>query len=635
MKLTIHFLLFLALFWGITEANGKSITELTLGANQKVVSLRPYFSVVEDSTGFYSAALLFKEIGLFKPLSELRKPNREHTFWLLTKVKSKQDTESVISFANLTHADLYLMADTANASLAHRQAGAFIPANLINTSDSRVHFKLHLDANLSYWILIKSRHVKNYPPIFDFQLSEEHIFSKEKQQRQLIDYCLQGASLLLVLYAMITWCITRHRSYLYLSIFVVGFNFYNLSLNGYLIDWFFTENPVLGWRFTIHFLHLGLTGILLLVFDFWGLNREDKKYKLLRNFMLYGILIVSVTSFLINYYTGNFKLMSLVNTAFSIIVTVYFITLIIKLWRKLDKQGRFLGYGLGLYLFTSVSLTVMLWVMGEMALSYYAFLSAITLVLITLFFLTGINIKLWQTEKDSVLYLQQLNQLQFHQNQLLEESVAKRTEELKQRSEYIATLMNELNHRVKNNLQLLYSLSSLQLQSVSEPASSGILKDSISRIKAMMLVNENLSSHQKTGADHISASKFITEIVDHSKKMFNSDKFPVSFTTDIDEALVLESKFGLSLGLIVSELIINSFKHAFFHQPQPNIHISIWLSEQNWEMKYSDNGIGLPAIVYRNFGLDLINDLTRQLRGTLIKNNENGLTYFFHFPKLN
>ncbi|SOD20209.1 7TM diverse intracellular signaling domain-containing protein [Pedobacter xixiisoli] len=634
MKAIFPLLLLLTLFCGTAKAD-ENKTELKLKPSDKAVALKPYFSVVEDSTGFYNATLLFKDLTLFRPISELRHPNRNHTFWLLSRVKNEKHLEAIISFANVTYVDLYLMADTPNASFDHRQAGAFRPIKLINPSDSRFHFRLHLDAKLNYLVLLKTKHVKNYPPIFDFQISEEHVFSKAEQQRRLIDYCLQGAALLLVLYALLTWAITQHRSYLYLSTFVIGFNFYNLALNGYLIDWFFPENPILGWRFTIHFLHIGLTGILLLVFDFWGLHKRKGKYTLLRNLMLSGIGLVSISSFLINYYTRNFKLMSLVNTAFSIIVTVYFVTLIIKLWRKLDNQGRFLGYGVILYLLTSVSLTVMLWVMGEVALSYYALLSAITLVLITLFFLSGINIKLWQTEKNSVLYLQQLTQLQFHQNQLLEENVAKRTEELKQRSEYIETLMNELNHRVKNNLQLLYSLNSLQLLSVSEPAVSNILKDNISRVKAMMLVNENLSSYQKTGEEHISASKFIKEIVDHSKKMFNDNRFTVSFSTEIDETLFLESKFGLSLGLIVSELIVNSFKHAFQYHSQPEIYISIWLNEQNWEMKYSDNGSGLPDNATHNFGLDLIDDLTRQLRGTIDRNNENGLTYIFYFPKLN
>lgn len=620
--------------WGTVDAD-ENISELRLKPNDQAFSLKPYFTVVVDSTEHYNAALLFKNLTLFKPISQLKQANREHDFWLLTKVKSEKHVEAIISFANLTYANLYLMADTPNANFEQHLAGAFRPANLINPSDSRFHFRLHLDANVSYWVLIKSKHVKNYQPIFDFRISEEHVFSKDKQQRQLLDYCLQGAALLLVIYALLTWAITHHRSYLYLSTFVIGFNFYNLALNGYLIDWFFPNNPILGWRLTIHFLHIGLMGILLLVFDFWGLRKQSGKYFLFRNLMLFGICIVSISSFLINYYTKNFKLMSLVNTAFSVVVTVYFVTLIIKLWHKLDNQGRFLGYGVILYLFTSVSLTIMLWVMGEVALSYYALLSAITLVLITLFFLTGINIKLWQTEKNSVFYLQQLTQLQFHQNQLLEENVAKRTEELKQRSEYIATLMNELNHRVKNNLQLLYSLNSLQLQSVSEPAASSILKDNISRVKAMMLVNENLSSYQKTGEEHILASKFIQEVVEHSKKMFNDDQFSVGFSTKIDETLVLESKFGLSLGLIVSELIINSFKHAFHDQAQPKIHISIWVSEQNWEMNYSDNGSGLSGNVNRNFGLDLIDDLTRQLRGSLHTNNNNGLTYIFQFPKLN
>lgn len=115
--------------------------------------------------------------------------------------------------------------------------------------------------------------------------------------------------------------------------------------------------------------------------------------------------------------------------------------------------------------------------------------------------------------------------------------------------------------------------------------------------------------------------------------MFVSET-PTTITLDIDKELVLDSKVGLSLGLIVSELITNSYKHAFATQSEPAINISISLKDQHWQMQYSDNGSGLKSNKDNSFGLTLIRDLTRQLKGNVEIVSNNGLTYLFNFPNL-
>src|SRR5690606_26198747 len=117
-------------------------------------------------------------------------------------------------------------------------------------------------------------------------------------------------------------------------------------------------------------------------------------------------------------------------------------------------------------------------------------------ICIAFLFLMGLNGRLRQNELDNTNYLKELNTLQQHQNELLEENVKQRTRELSQRNAHIETLMNELHHRVKNNLQMLYGLNSLRLTRKDDTEAANILKDNISRIKAMMLVNENLQLNE-------------------------------------------------------------------------------------------------------------------------------------------
>ncbi len=322
--------------------------------------------------------------------------------------------------------------------------------------------------------------------------------------------------------------------------------------------------------------------------------------------------------------------MSQINGFFFIIQISYLLRLLL-LWKKLDKQERFLAYGVIFYLLIGLFVTVALFVVGESIFSLFSFLSGSLLVVISLLFLTGINGKLWQNEKDKTLYLTQLNHLQQQQNRLLEDSVAKRTHELNSRNKHIELLMNELNHRVKNNLQLLYSLNALQLIESKDPHSINVLKDNVSRIKAMMLVNESLNPDSNIDRKTISAVNFITNIVEHSQKMFARSE-PVDINMQIADNIILDATTGVCLGLIVTELITNSYKHAFANQPTPKINIKIQRTDKQWQMRYSDNGQGLNNTPGHRFGLSLIADLTRQLKGQYGVRQDNGVQYFFIFP---
>ena len=130
--------------------------------------------------------------------------------------------------------------------------------------------------------------------------------------------------------------------------------------------------------------------------------------------------------------------------------------------------------------------------------------------------------------------LQELSRLQSEQNSILENKVSERTEELAisnkrllkqkqllaERNSKIEILINELNHRVKNNLQLLYSLLSLQLPIVKDGASREILKGNIGKIRAMMLVNQKLFNFEQGRG--VGLCEFIGELAAHLQKIYDT-----------------------------------------------------------------------------------------------------------------
>ncbi|MGV3547171.1 MAG: 7TM diverse intracellular signaling domain-containing protein, partial [Pedobacter sp.] len=491
---------------------------------------------------------------------------------------------------------------------------------------------LELAKDVTYQLLIKSTHVKKYEPILDFQLSNKNDFLETRAKSELTDLWLQGASVLLIFYVLLSWLFTKYRPYLWLALFAFGFYLYDIALNRYLIDWFFPNHPQSAWLGIQTFLHIGLLGLFLLIIDSWNLKAKSQKLYKYGRALIIAIILLSLTSFTINYFTSNYSLTTKINILFSFIPITYASYTVCKLWKQLDKQERYLAYGLVLYFSATIFFNITISIWGEKLYLLTPIASKVISISVVLIFLTGLNARLRKNEKDKMHYLNELNLLQKHQNEILESSVASRTEQLNQRNQHIETLMNELNHRVKNNLQLLYSLNSLQLSSVAEPSTLHILKDNIARIKAMMLVNDSLNPLIDAKPHSKSLKEFISEIAAHSKRMF-LDQPNVEIRLSIDEALALDSKTGLSLGLIVSELITNSFKHAFAAHNSPQINIKISSKIDHWFLNYSDNGIGFKDKTHNGFGISLIIDLTRQLKGSVEVIDDEGLSYIFNFSK--
>ncbi len=563
------------------------------------VAMRPYFSILEDDAALYNSAALFARPGLFRSIEGFKPAKANGVFWLFTRIKSPGAANAAISFRHLSYADLYIIPDTPGAAIMHRRAGAFRPAEQISPGDSRFFFHLQLAAGLTYKVLIRSHHTKQYQPVLDFELSDLYRFAKATQRRELVDFWFQGASLLLLLYVLISWATTRYRPYLWLAVFITGLMLYNLALSRYLIDWLFPMHPYFGWQLTIHFLHIALAGLYLLILDFWKVKEKNPRLYRLGKAVLYAILLLSVVSFLIHYRSGNFRIMSQVNSFF-LIIQVAYLSRLLMLWKNFDKPERFLAYGIILYLAVALFVTLALLIVGETVFDLFVILSGSISVIVSLLFLTGIN---------------------------------ERTRELSRRNEHIELLMNELNHRVKNNLQLLYSLNSLQLAGSKDAYMGNILKENVVRIKAMMLVNDSLNPDNNPDNKTISPVTFIADIAEHSKKMF-AQSAPVDIRLTIDDSLILDATAGLCLGLIVTELVTNSYKHAFTLQPHPQIDIEILSNGDHWKMYYHDNGKGFDNHTGNTFGLTFIADLTRQLKGHYSVSQQNGASYFFNFPNV-
>ena len=634
------------LFSGICNANTLPPPAPLLTGQQ--VMLQPHFSVLEDRNGTMSADAARRQLTAMIPLDSLDHGISTSYYWLRTELHTDSaavDPGRVLSFRNLTYVDVYLY--QGDSLITHKQAGAFRKRTGIIEGDGRLYATLPLEPGKAYTLLLQVHHTKHYQPVFDFALQTKREYFKKLRFKESLDSALQGAICLFFLYTLLSFIVTRYKLYLWLLMFIGGVGLYVVSSAGYFIEWFFPDDPPTGWLFNIHFLDLGLMGAFLLLRDFWRIKQNYPNYYRWVRWIPALLVASSLTYLIIDYTTGNYNLTNNINLWEHPIFLTIVISAIWTCWRDLNSAQRYLAYGLLVIGLAGSSITINSLFSHERSLAIAPLIGGIGILGVFLLFSTGLKEEMRQHEVDKQAALRELTQLQQHQKVILERKVEERTEELKisnkrllkqkhqlaERNTKIETLINELNHRVKNNLQLLYSLLSLQLPIVKDGISRDILKGNIGKIRAMMLVNQKLFNFEKGGS--IGLCGFVAELATHLQKIYDT-KEKTRIVHNIPMGIQLSDKHTLSFGLILSELFTNTFKHAFDDHSDPCICVeAVSLNDHLLQFVYSDNGNGGKEKENTDkftMGVPLIKDLTRQMNGQMTISRENGLSYSFTIP---
>lgn len=188
-------------------------------------------------------------------------------------------------------------------------------------------------------------------------------------------------------------------------------------------------------------------------------------------------------------------------------------------------------------------------------------------------------------------------------------------------------LLREIHHRVKNNLQVVSSILSLQSYKIADKNVSLAMKESRARVEAMSMIHRELYRDEKL--THISLPSYLLKLLDHVSKSYGFDE--TNLTThvevDVEEADV---ETAIPLGLIVNEVISNSFKHAFSDQPKPCITLTLQRQNERLLLTLKDNGKGMTENPPdSSFGMELVQSLTKQLKGSFTTDHSAGTAYTF------
>jgi PAS domain S-box-containing protein len=180
-------------------------------------------------------------------------------------------------------------------------------------------------------------------------------------------------------------------------------------------------------------------------------------------------------------------------------------------------------------------------------------------------------------------------------------------------------LLKEIHHRVKNNLQVISSLLSLQSAQIKDPVTVQLFRDSQNRVRSMALIHEKL--YQSSDLARIDIKEYIQSLSSYLVRSFAAEAQGVNFRIEIDQ-IRLGIDQAIPCGLIINELVSNSLKYAFPDSQKGEVTIQFKIDEgQRFHLNIGDNGIGFPKnIDFQNtvsLGLQLVNSLVNQLEGSI------------------
>jgi two-component sensor histidine kinase len=197
---------------------------------------------------------------------------------------------------------------------------------------------------------------------------------------------------------------------------------------------------------------------------------------------------------------------------------------------------------------------------------------------------------------------------------------------LHRKNDRIETLVRELHHRVKNNLQVVSGLLALQSNRLEDENAKQAMDAGRSRVDAMALIHQKLYLDKDLAAVDIKSylenlSSSLAHSYGYSLQSVITNVVLDDNNMDVDRAI--------PIGLIVNELVTNAFKHAFDETKQPEIKVQLIQTDlNNMELQIADNGKGFSGKVENtSFGMKLVQTLVEQLNGSMSIQTTNGMNY--------
>jgi two-component sensor histidine kinase len=472
-------------------------------------------------------------------------------------------------------------------------------------------FNINLQAQESKTFYIKATsHITTL--IVSLNLYDNESFYEKEIKHQLILGLFFASMLILGIYNLFIYFFTKDISYLHYVFYIFGIiahqmiyvGMANVYLFNQAVKIMFVEYASLLVAFPIYFLALFTKSFLKTV-----------QYPILNKIL--NILLI-VTPISVVFFIA-FDMFNKYRNIFYVMLFAYLIFITLYAALKKNRQAYFILFGWSIILMASTFMLLSSTGIFDIH-EHLPYIVEIAFVLEAVIFSIALadRIKQLQKEKNDVntklIYQQQ------HEQEKLKLKVTEKTIDLKNTLDEKEILLKELNHRVKNNMQTIVSLIRLQIDEIDDVEIKNILSTTYNRVNAMSHLYEMLFVQKKIS--NVDATDYFTMLISEIQESYNQD---IQIHLDITSELKLDQ--AVYCGLILNELITNSFKHAFTSS-HGNIYIKLAKDKIKYLLSVSDDGVGYDKNVSSNsLGLVLINSLVKsKLYGTVDICSNNGVT---------
>jgi two-component sensor histidine kinase len=195
-------------------------------------------------------------------------------------------------------------------------------------------------------------------------------------------------------------------------------------------------------------------------------------------------------------------------------------------------------------------------------------------------------------------------------------------------------LLKEIHHRVKNNLQVISSLLSLQARYLVDPAARDIFSESQNRVQSIALVHEKL--YQSAALSHVDFGVYVTTLIENLFHTFDAAERGIELETDLGGAR-LTIDLAIPCGLVVNELLTNALKHAFPDGRGGTITVRMSQTDTETELAVAADGVGVPDAMDPRYtgsvGLVVLYTFAEQIEAEVEVVRRPGTTFRLRFPR--
>jgi len=641
----IHiFILFTGVLF-LLSFNAEAIELCNTAKIEEPLKLTPYSTFFEDSSKTINAEGILSFENKFVSSANFTATNWRSTYWTKFEIENCSDKELLLSlfFNNLTHVELF---EFINGALVEKHsAGLFRSKKEISPGDNHNYFTLRIEKSEHITYLLKTNHSKGYKPHLNFYIQDHSCFQVDQNEKVRFDYFIFGTFFIFIIFTLLTFLFNKYRPYFWLGVFTFGMAFYGFTMRGQMLN-FFPNNPEFIWRLNTLFTSFSGIGGFMLMSSFFNLKKINPLFHKLLLFLI-GVNVAqfAINQLIISIY-HNYNLMTL----FSIIVSALYLPVIIIIplitWRKLTHPQKIFSTAIFFYAGLLLLGLSILFIWKEDGNVVVTYLNSFSGILAIGFFTISLGEQMRNIEVERNQILFEMNSLKNEQNTILEQLVEVRTKELSdsnielvdqkkiliQRNERIELLLKELHHRVKNNLQLISSFYDLRRNDPEKKDWDSVCEEEQNRIHVMSMVH-NMLNHGDN-IINIDVLAFIQQVAAHLETIFNSDK--KIETQIICDDLQFDMDTAIPLGLIINELLTNTYKHSKSKKKKILVQIKIIKSiEHIYQLSISDNGVKIGKLIdpekTQSFGLHMIYLLSKQLNGNFAYNYDGKNNFIVKF----